>query len=479
MATRPESDQRRSVLIVTSDFPPLAGTNTQRVQSFVRHLPAFGWRATVVTQAIEDMEMVDSRDLERLPSGVQVIRIPSPDPFRWYRRKRGGRPIDVTRAGQAAEERVAPAQVRAVGQASDILKVPLRAASRVAKNALRRYWYVPDPLMPWADAAARASIDLLGSNKFDCLLTSAPSYSSHVAGLKIKLRTQIPWIADFRDLWVGRPYRSLSYAAHEKIDAKLESDVLRHADRVIVASPPWRDVFGERYGADIAAKTEVITNGFEVDSPWPPSPMARTSADTIFVYTGVMEGAESPEPFLRALKLVGEETPEAVERIRVRFIGPGAEVDRLRALVSGTILENRIEFLGVRPHAECVSEQARADVLLLLSGEKHVQTIRGKSFEYMATGKAILAVIPEHGTQAEFLRKAGTAVIVSPSNEAAIREAIRPLLTGTGARTLQPDWDYIRQFDRRSLTEKLAGILLECADGRPPSGLNETRGLAA
>lgn len=61
--------------------PPLVGTNTQRIQSFLRHLPKFGWHSTVITQEIDDLPVVDLRDLERIPADARVIRVPNPDPF--------------------------------------------------------------------------------------------------------------------------------------------------------------------------------------------------------------------------------------------------------------------------------------------------------------------------------------------------------------------------------------------------------------
>ncbi len=77
------------LLVIASDFPPLAGTNTQRVQSFVRHLPSLGWEPVVVTRDIADLDCIDSSQLSRLRPGLTVIRVKSPDPFRWWARRRG------------------------------------------------------------------------------------------------------------------------------------------------------------------------------------------------------------------------------------------------------------------------------------------------------------------------------------------------------------------------------------------------------
>ena len=453
-----------SVLIVTSDFPPLAGTNTQRVQSFVRHLPAFGWRSTVLTQAIEDMDLIDSRDLARLPSDAGIVRARSPDPFRWYRRWKGVLPRDVADEQPESLRLAQDSSASARQNASELLKGPLRGASRIAKEILRKFWYVPDPLMPWGDAAARTGRALIAAGNFDCLLTSAPSYSSHVAGLKIKRQIDIPWVADFRDLWVGRPYRT-----DGRQDTLLESRVVAEADMIIVASPQWKAVFEKRYGPGIGRKMTTLTNGFE-QRPERAQSSTRSAGSTMrLVYTGTMGAGEPVSAFLGALNLVINRHPELAGKLDLQLIGGGSEVDRINEIIAASPLRYCTRLLGVRPNDECLAAQAEADVLLLFLGEHHSQTLSGKSFEYMATGKPILAIIPEHGIQAELLREAGTAMIVAPSDTDGIVRALHALIEGDAAKPLRPNWDYIRQFDRRVLAEKLAGILLACAQGREAS----------
>lgn len=444
------------LLIVTSDFPPLTGTNTQRVQSFVRHLPALGWKCTVLTQALADLDVIASADLGGVDARVEVLRVESPDPFLARRRAGGWQPRDVSTAAAQTER---AAKSIAVGTRKRSF-TPTKLAARVLRAWLRRYVYVPDALMPWAGKAADTAVAQVRTGRYRALLTSAPSFSGLVAGLRVKQRTGIPWVADFRDLWVGRPYRQVTPRL-ASADRRLEAAVVDAADAVVLASPPWREVFLERYGARIESKLHVITNGFEIQGPWPPQTAQRTDGEVLFVYTGSMHPAESPEPFLRALIGLSKLRPDLIGRIQARFIGTGDEVPRLSELIAGTPLSGRVQFLGARPHSECVAAQAEADVLLLFSASQHVDTIRGKSFEYMASGKTILAAVPPHGIQAALLRDAGTALVLDYEDVPGLEQAVLRLLTEPGARAMQPDWAYIGQFDRKHLAGKLAKILLE------------------
>ena len=104
------------------------------------------------------------------------------------------------------------------------------------------------------------------------------------------------------------------------------------------------------------------------------------------------------------------------------------------------------------------------DVLLLLiptqSGNQNIMT--GKVFEYMSTGKPILALVPE-GEAAGILREAGVGHIVNPLDETAVAEQIQTLASRRQQGTLKPEpnWQVIHQFDRKRLTEKLTEVMNE------------------
>lgn len=453
-----------TLLIVASDFPPLAGTNTQRVQSFVRHLPDFGWRCRVITRAVEDMGWIDSGELAHLPPDVAIDRVPSPDPFAVRRRRLGVRPYDIHAAGDVDGAPPREEASRETGGADRIRK----AVSQWLHDGLDYGWYVPDSARPWADAAARRGVRIAREGGADVLFTSCPSYSSHVAGLRIKRRTGLPWVADFRDLWVERPGREVRSRWHAFRDRRLEAAVLREADRVVVTSPAWQEDLCRQHGKWLREKMAWIPNGYD-PSKDPALPRGGEGDRYVlrFVYTGAMDASVSPLPFIEALGRLKARHPHLVGRFQVRLIGyAGQELSRLESAIAEHGLEPYIELLGTQSHARCLREQAEADVLLLFSAPCHRDTITGKSFEYLRSGRPILAMIPRAGAQARILRAANTAWILDYPDVDGASQTLERLARGPGAPRVEPRWDYIRQFDRHALAGTLAGTLTVLAGGR-------------
>jgi len=82
----------------------------------------------------------------------------------------------------------------------------------------------------------------------------------------------------------------------------------------------------------------------------------------------------------------------------------------------------------------------------------------GKIFEYLRSGKPILAVVPTDGVAAELIRKTNSGIVVSNMDVDAIKEGIARLfdLFIKGRLSEQFKCKNIDQFDRKYLTGKLA-----------------------
>lgn len=457
-----DKSKQPGVLIIASDFPPLVGSNTQRIQSFMRHLPKFGWHCTVMTQDIDDFPTVDMRDVAHLPADACVIRIPNPDIFarraRAVRRAQKSTTFNPQVLNNNAGSLSATRSLRAKNNvAKTIFLTPV---SNLLQWGLRIFFYHPDSLRPWANLVAKKAVNEFPAG-VHAILSSSPAYSCHMAGLRIKKKTGLPWIADFRDLWVGRPYRAYYSVWHKWVDQKLEAQVVKHCDQLILASPAWKQVFISRYGEMIREKITVLTNGYESGLFNQHSTLTHPhQTGHKFVLTGSMHEAESPLSFLDALHLIQRDHPRALDQVEVTFIGnAGEHLQALKDAAARTGMADRIIFLPPRSNEECIMAQLAADYLIMFLASDHQDTISGKSFEYMATGKPIIACVPPTGIQADILNKAGNAIVVEHGDTQATASAILKLLLERNSANLQPNWSYIRQFDRAQLTFKLARLL--------------------
>ncbi|MEG1833412.1 MAG: glycosyltransferase [Burkholderiaceae bacterium] len=449
----------RRVVFVATDYPPLAGTNTQRIQSLVRHLPDSGWEPWVVTRAIDDLPLIDPTELDRPEVRERVLRVADPDPFAWLARRHGRGAAELTPADQAKPEQSGPAAMPRSTLRS-LARLPLSWGSTALKITLRYGAYHPDALRLWAGRTAREVIDRRRELAPAVIVTSHPAYSAHMAGLAIKRQTGLPWVADFRDLWVDRPYRQQASRFHAAIDRRCEAAVVSQCDFIVLASPAWPDRLAQRYGDGIRRKLCVITNGFEaapasVDatSLWPATARLRLA------WTGAMFDSESPADLVEALGRMAASTPETLAGLCVQLAGYGGEHEqRMRERAAALGLGGVLRFIGPQPHARARALQQSADGLLLALGPGHKETLQGKLFEYLAAERPILAMHPAGSEGAAILRRARAGEVVEYGDVAATEAVLRRWLS-QGPPGIAPDRDYIAQFDRAALSRRFAAVL--------------------
>ena len=184
------------------------------------------------------------------------------------------------------------------------------------------------------------------------------------------------------------------------------------------------------------------------------------------LHAGSFFGQRSPRPFLEAVAALDD------PRIVARFLGDLRPADRDWALDLG--LGDRLEIDGFRPHRETLAAMKAADVLLLLvprAGGRGLSVLSGKVYEYLASERPVLALVPPEGAAADLLRATGAAWIADPDDPVAILGALRAArdawADGTLAeRTLDPVWR--ARLDRRTRAGEMAGGAARMMHAAPP-----------
>jgi glycosyltransferase involved in cell wall biosynthesis len=115
-----------------------------------------------------------------------------------------------------------------------------------------------------------------------------------------------------------------------------------------------------------------------------------------------------------------------------------------------------------------LAHQLGADVLLLIigAGPGSEAVFTGKIFEYLAAGKAILALIPP-GVAADLLMEARIGLVVPPDGPEAIADALTELFTDwqNGKLNISPVPEVVARYNRRRQTKNLANLLDEVRSG--------------
>jgi glycosyltransferase involved in cell wall biosynthesis len=424
----------RRVLMIAYNFPPIASAAAQRARWLATHLPAYGWRVTVITPRDGTSWVLDPETAASLPADVEVHRTGSIDPARVLRR--GRPPFSLSSRGTS----------------------PPRVLDR-----LREWLLVPDARVGWIPFSLREA--LRRSRSVDAILTTNPPASAHVAGAIAARITRVAWVADFQDPWSLPSFQHWRGRWRPWIDGHLERAVLERADRV-VATTGWLAGVLEARGA--GDRVRVVPNGFEPDEY--PTASPDGTAFTL-VHAGSFYGPRSPEPLLAAVSAALREEPEMRGVLQVRLIG--AEDAGNAALLATAIrrmnLEDVVERRGPVPRREALrairSAAAAAVVTDRLEGGRGLVPL--KVYEYLGAGRPVLALAPPDGEAARVVRAAG-GVVADTSDTVGAAEAIirlyRDWRSGDGSLRTDPSFVDALRWDR--LAARLAEILEEAAARR-------------
>lgn len=400
----------RRLLWLAYFFPPLGGGGCQRTLKLVRYLDPLGWRSTVVTARDADYWILDPTLADEIPASAEVIRVRGLTAHRLLRLLGG--------AGANVEERQGSRRPR-------MFRALRRVQSWVA---------IPDGYAPWARAAARAAAKRIEAGGIDALWTTSSPESAHVAGLALKTRFGLPWVADFRDPWVGRVTYAPPSRWHDRRHRALEAEVVRRADRVTVVSEAMAALYRERYPNVPPEHIVVLPNGVDTDD-WlradaihPASvdeDAARDRGRFVLLHAGQLAHRPTARTLLEGARRAIAADPFIAQSLRIRFLGGNEELaagDPLLAALKGVVA-----IAPSRPHLEALAAMRRADALALLGhgGSADSLLYTGKIYEYATSGRPVLAVV-DQGPAADLLRAAGQSAVL-PSNAA---DEVAALLRG-------------------------------------------------
>lgn len=418
-------DSLRSLLVVAYFFPPLGGGGVQRTLKFVKYLPGCGWRPIVVTTRQSQTRLEDTDLSEEIPPEARIVRTADlglPDWLPWR-----------------------------------------------ARAWITRWLFLVDEHIGWLFFSVKPSLQHIRRESIQAIYSTSTPYTDHLIGYRLKRQTQLPWIADFRDPWIGNTSIKFPTRLHQRLVERMEADVLQTADRVLVVSEPMRQLILSRYTNIPAAKVTVLPNGYDPEdfSTLNASMIqaARENDSLLMVYSGSFYGQRQAtvDRFLQAMVFLLENQTIPRERLRVRFVGNIGKTTLEQIQSYG--LKDVCQVSGYIPHRQSLLHLMAADILLLFIGRGpgSEAVFTGKIFEYLASGKTILC-LADPGAAADLVQEAQAGVVVDPQDIPAIAAQVATLYqkwASGNLNRLQPDQNVVDRYDRRALTRQLADILDE------------------
>ena len=384
----------RRLLVVVYPYPPVPNVGANRWAAARKYLERLGYEVTVLTTSAfgrlpddEDQGVVRTGDLNASPPLRKLLRRP---------------PVAALSDGRSAVEKPPPSVVTRT--------------------------IVPDPYaISWTPMALRAARGIIRQRTVDCIVTSGPHESTHLIALGLG-RSRPAWLADFRDGWGFQSLRTeFPTAAQRRLDRALERAVVRSAGSVIAATPPIAEDLRRRFGVDAS----YVPNGWDPDLEGEVAaaePVPLESNVVNLVHTGSLSAGSGrdPRPLFDALALLVRDQRELADRLRFVVVGRLSPEDQ--RLMSRPELSAVVRHLGTLPRSQAVALQRRADALVLVTSRQSGEAT-GKIFEYLASGRPILA-LADGNAAARIVQETRTGLTVPPDDVDAIAVALRRAASG-------------------------------------------------
>lgn len=347
----------KKVLIIAHSVSPSRGVGALRIQGLMKYLSEFEWEPIILTAFRNGND-----------SGCRVFETRYDDLFVKWKHRAG------LNTSASALKQMGVTGVR--GEYS-----PMKMVVKVWQEIFA----YPDPEVGWLRHAANEGVQLSKNTEPDAIVSSGQPFTSHLIARRIQDETNLPWIADYRDLWTQGSYYRYS-RVRRLMDRKMEISTVSTANALTTVSPILADELRKIHEVPVYS----IPNGYDPDevnrgSPLP-SKLTITHAGSLY------QGRRDPGLFFRALRELADENLLRLDDLSIEFYGE--DEDWLRDCVTRYDLMDFVTIKSRLPRDEIIEVQKRSHLLLLVlgsdTGEAGICT--GKVFEYLAARRPILSI---------------------------------------------------------------------------------------
>jgi glycosyltransferase involved in cell wall biosynthesis len=426
-------DNIKKVLIISYYWPPAGGPGVQRWLKFVKYLPDFGVKPIVYIPSNPSYPILDNGLLEELPQDITILKQKIKEPYFLAK-------LFSKKSTQKISSGIIPSS---------------KSQNFVQKLLLwiRGNLFIPDARVLWVKPSVKYLSKYIKENNIQTVITTGPPHSLHLIGLALRSQLNIKWIADFRDPWTTIGYhkalRLSSYA--KKKHKKMESQVLNAADLIIVTSPSTKTDFMQITSKPIT----VITNGYDIGK------QDNTILDNSFslAHIGSLLSDRNPKILWELLSELLQEEKDFKKHFQLKLIGKVSQeiIDTLKNYQLNDFVLN----LGYVSHQEAIANQRKSQVLLLLEidSTETKSIIPGKLFEYLVSGRPILAIGPKNSDFEAIISQTNTGIFCNYEEKQKLKATILEYYYQFLKQNLKVNANNVEQYSRKNLTKKLAELV--------------------
>ncbi len=410
----------KKVLFITYFWPPSGKASLHWPLDIIRYLPTDEIEPIILTVEEESFTQKDESLFNKVDPDWKVIKSKALEPFDLYR-------IFI---GKKKKEKLV---------SSETISTENKSLTHRIALWIRLNLFIPDARVGWNFTAIKAASRFIQKGKIDAIVSIGPPHSSHLIGLKLSKRFNIPHIPVLIDPWVDIVYyKNLKRSTITKmVDNHFEKSVLQNAKQVVFVNKSTEEDYEKKYSF-LKGKSNVLYWGYDEGAFKDLKTDKIRKDEKTIVHAGNMFAYQNPKNFWKQIKIENDKG----NKIVIRFIG-SVDMEILEYLDS-IGLNEKVILVGFLPYQEMIKEILHADMLLVCSTEpRHVP---GKLFEALRTGNPIIAFGDNNEEVKELIEDANAGMMFRYD------ESGKEFLEGLDK--IKPEQNFVKKYDRAEISKE-------------------------
>ncbi len=405
----------------------------QRWLKFIKYLSKEHLDITVIIPDHADYASIDDSLLAEVPVKIQIKKVDVKEPSRLIKSIFGSKTKKLQRG--------------LIEQKPGLIEKTLLW--------IRGNLFIPDARVGWVNRVVDNLKNDPAFAKADTLITTGPPHSVHLIGQRLKATPRFEkkqWIADFRDPWTTIGYhQSLQLTkSSEQKHRSLERQILQQADHIIVTSPSTKKEFVQKTNTPI----KVITNGFDLI----PNDVKQPKGDFVIRHIGTLLADRNPIKLWETLQQLCQDHEDFAADFKLELAGNLS--NNIKESIQEVGITSQVNYLGYVPHDNAVELMNSAQVLLLIEINTSITRaiIPGKTFEYIASRRPVVAIGPQD-SDIECLLQESNAGVYFTYEVTGLYDHILDLYRKYKQELLLGNDHAIDRYHRKSLTKELEKVI--------------------
>lgn len=444
----------KKVLFIAYHFPPIGGSGVQRSLKYVKYLPMYEYKPLVCTVKNGHNFAYDYTLLDEIPNEAKVYRSNSGETLllREIIEKTSAVLRKLKRSKKNNEDNESNTDIKKIGVSQDTIKDKIF-------RYLEYNYFIPDTKIRWYKHAINdIKKRILVENDIDIIYSTSSPYTDHLIALEIKKYTNKPWIADFRDPWVGNVFIANNYSKKRlKMEAQMERAVIENADKIIMVTDTITENYKKSY-PEYADKFITITNGFDSSDK---VDIAVDNEKFIINYSGILTEGQSPDTLIRALEKLCCEDEKFRKNLKVNFTG--LVIPQYEFMIRNSKINENIIINSYMTHEEVVKQMSKASINFVILADRSESrgVFTGKIFDYILAERPVLGIMPSNGVASNLINNRELGLSIDHGEVDKVCEFIKLIYNKwlSNEEVRIASIERCQDFDRRYLTKQLSSIM--------------------